>query len=1258
MAETIINRTIEADMKESYLDYAMSVIIGRAIPDARDGLKPVHRRILYGMQDLGNVHGKPFKKSARIVGEVLGKYHPHGDLAVYDALVRMAQYFSLRYMLVDGQGNMGSIDGDAPAAMRYCVEGNTLIVTDNGLEKIGEISDEEDITRSVLSVDNRINTASKWFDSGEHPTKTITTYRGFEITGTLNHPLLVWEKDVRGRPRLRWKMVGELRQGDYVVISRSPSLFPKEKPDLKKFEPKNLHIRTVVHKLPSKLEPGLAFLLGAWVAEGNVSKEQVGFCNSDTDFLNDFKKKFRTAFSDCRLHEYKRRPVGYTKKPYHSLEVHSNQVIQFLRNLGLEPVRAKDKDVPGIIFSGTKEAVASFLRGYAEGDGSVYHSGAPEIAFISMSVNLLKKLQILLLRFGIESSYRYQPSRKIWKLLIRGYGNLRTFRDEIGFVTEKKKAVLDRICRLNADCRIISKTDFVPYISDYIRSNGYRGDAKAWLVKHNLDRLPKIRGYWKKLGRILNDPDLSLYQNVLNNNYLFDRVVSIRDAGLKRVYSVRVDSPCHSFVSNGFISHNTEVRMARITAELLSDIDKETVQFSDNFDATLKEPTVLPARIPNLLINGSSGIAVGMATNIPPHNLGEVVDATIALIDGADENELLKIVQGPDFPTGGIIVGRGGIIEAYKTGRGIIKVRGRAQKDEKRHAIVISEIPYQLTKTSLIETIVEAVRNKKIEGITGVHDRSDKDGMEIVIDLKKGADADIVLNQLYAHTQLQTTFGIINLAIVGKQPRVMNLHSMISVFLEFRKEIVRKRSEFELKEAQARAHILEGLRIALEHIDPIVEFLRGSKDIDEARAGLMKSYKLSELQANAILDMKLSRLIALEREKIENEYRELLKTIKWLKDVLADVKKILDLIKAELKDIKERYGDARRTDIIDGEDGEFDIEALIPNDEVVVVISSRGYVKRVSLREYRSQHRGGKGVIGTETKEEDFVQDVIVTRNHNYLLLFTDKGRAFWLKAYRIPESGRYATGKTLVSLLDLKDEKITSWISVDRFDSGEFLSMVTRNGIIKRTALDNFGNVRKAGIIAITLKEGDGLVEVIKTDGNQELIIATKKGQAIRFKEEEAREIGRTGQGVIGIRFKEGEDEVVGITTCLKPSILTITENGFGKRTHISEYRVQGRGGSGVIAIKTEGRNGNVIGIRAVDDDAEVIVMSSKGQAIRSPVKGISVIGRNTQGVTIIRLSEGEKVASFAVVPKSELAPQNDNGSEGVVDQKGGPDG
>ncbi len=800
MPETILPRTIEDDLRESYLDYAMSVIIGRAIPDARDGLKPVHRRILFGMSELANHHDKPHKKSARIVGEILGKYHPHGDMAVYDALVRMAQGFSLRYPLVDGQGNMGSIDGDSPAAMRY-----------------------------------------------------------------------------------------------------------------------------------------------------------------------------------------------------------------------------------------------------------------------------------------------------------------------------------------------------------------------------------------------------------------------------------------------------TEVRLAKISDDMLGDLEKQTTDWMDNFDGTLKEPVVLPAKIPNLLINGSAGIAVGMATNIPPHNLTEIVDGAIALIDGADENKLLSIVTGPDFPTGGEIVGRAGIAQAYKTGKGIIRIRGRAHVDAKRNAIVITEIPYQVTKTAIIEAIAEAVKNKKIEGISGIHDRSDKDGIEVLVDLKRGAIGEVVLNQIYAHTPMESTFGIINLVLVGKQPKVLGLYPLIDEFIQFRKDVIRRRCLFELKQAEERAHILEGLRVALGNIDAIVAFLKKTKDIADARAGLMKHYTLSEKQANAILDMKISRLVALERQKIEDEYAGLVKTIAWLKEVLADVNKVLKIIKDELLEVRAKYGDKRRTSIMDVED-EITAEELIPNEQVVVTISGRGYVKRVGLDEYHTQHRGGKGVVGAETKEEDFVKDVMVVKNHDYILFFTDKGRAFWLKAYQIPEAGRYAAGKSLVNLLELKDEKISSWIPVPQFKPDEFLVMATKNGIVKRTSLDNFSHPRKNGIIAITLRDADQLVEVIKTDGKEELLIATKQGQAIRFDENEAREIGRAGMGVIGIRLKDKDDAVVGVASCKKyPSVLTITENGYGKRTATSEYRLQGRGGSGVINIKTEGRNGAVAGVKGVLDTDEVIVISSKGQTIRSPVTDISVIGRNTQGVRVIRLGEGETVANFAVVAKQD---------------------
>jgi len=787
----IVDIPVEKDLKESYLTYAMSVIVGRALPDVRDGLKPVHRRILYAMHELGNTSSVPYKKSARIVGEVLGKYHPHGDAAIYEALVRMAQGFSLRYPLVDGQGNFGSIDGDAPAAMRY-----------------------------------------------------------------------------------------------------------------------------------------------------------------------------------------------------------------------------------------------------------------------------------------------------------------------------------------------------------------------------------------------------------------------------------------------------TEARMEKIAEEMLEDIDKETVDFAPNFDGSLKEPSVLPSKIPNLLINGSSGIAVGMATNIPPHNINEICDALIAVIDGKGE-EVLKIVQGPDFPTGGIIVGRAGILSAYKTGKGIIKVRGRAEV--KDGEIIITEIPYQITKTKIIEDIVNAVKTGKIEGIADVQDRSDKTGMELHIKLKKHADGEAVLKKLYAYTSLESTFGIINVALVGKQPKLMGLMEMLNEFLNFRREIVRKRTAFLLRKAEERAHIVEGLLAALKEIDAVVSFLRKAREVEEASKGLKEMLKIDDVQAKAILDMKLQKLIGLEQEKLNGEYNELRKSIEWYRAVLENPEKVDGIIKEELNEIKRKYGDRRRTEIIDAEEEEFVEESLIEDKEVVITITSKGYVKRTDLEEYRKQGRGGKGVIGVEV-DEDVVKEVIIATNRSYLLVFTDKGKVYWVKAYEIPEGDRYGKGKPIVNLIEVEEnEKIVRVMPTKALETG-YVFFITKKGIAKRTAMEEFSNPRRGGIRAFTLKEeGDGLVEVVKTTGKDDVIVATKKGMAIRFSEEEVREVGRNASGVIGIKLREG-DEVVSLTVCNKPTILTVTSKGYGKRTESAEYRRQGRGGTGVTNLRATEKNGFVIGVKAIDDKDEVIIITSKGKTIRIPANTISVIGRATQGVRLIKLDEGEEVTSFDV--------------------------
>lgn len=811
-------RELEREMKSSYIDYAMSVIVGRALPDVRDGLKPVHRRILYAMYDLSNTHDKPHKKSARVVGETLGKYHPHGDLAIYDSLVRMAQDFSLRYPLIDGQGNFGSVDADPAAAMRY-----------------------------------------------------------------------------------------------------------------------------------------------------------------------------------------------------------------------------------------------------------------------------------------------------------------------------------------------------------------------------------------------------------------------------------------------------TEVRMNKIAEEMLLDIEKETVAFAPNFDSTLKEPLVLPSKIPNLLVNGSSGIAVGMATNMPPHNLSEIVDAAVAMIDqpAIALDALMSIVHGPDFPTGGYIIGRRGIAEVYATGRGIIRVRGKAEiKDgkEKRKNIIITEMPYQVNKAEFIKTVADLARDKKLEGIADIADRSDREGMHVEIVLKKDASPDVVLNQLYAHTTLEGTFGVINLALVNNEPKVLPLAELVREFLNHRKDVVGKRSAFELQVARDRKHIVEGLLLALERIDAVIKTVKSAKNPQQE---LMAQFTLSQKQAEAILEMKIRKLSLLESGKLKEENGELAKTIDYLSSVLADEKKIYGIIKNELFEVKQKFGDKRRTEIIE-EEGEVEFEDLIADEDVAVIITKDDYIKRVPMAEYKAQRRGGKGIIGSETKEEDTIKDVLLASTHDYLLFFTDKGNVHWLKVHRIPSGGRYAMGKAIVNLLSLSGEKIGAWVKTRDFKDDEYLVMLTKNGIVKRSSMADYSRPRKGGIIAITLKDGDSLISAEKTDGKRELIIATKSGMAIRFKEDEVREIGRTGQGVIGIRLRE-KDAVVGMARDIDKTLLTVTENGYGKRTDISEYRLQSRGGMGVINIKTHGRNGNVVGIVSVQDSDQLLLVSSSGKMIRLFVKDISVIGRNTGGVRLMKLEEKEKVVAMekvvadegeeppkaAAEPKPEKAPK-----------------
>ncbi len=809
--ENIVPVNIEDEMKTSYIDYSMSVIVGRALPDVRDGLKPVHRRILYGMQDQGMTHDKPYKKSARIVGDVMGKYHPHGDAAIYDTMVRLAQDFNMRYTLADGQGNFGSIDGDAAAAMRY-----------------------------------------------------------------------------------------------------------------------------------------------------------------------------------------------------------------------------------------------------------------------------------------------------------------------------------------------------------------------------------------------------------------------------------------------------TEVRMDRITEEMLADIDKGTVDFVPNYDGSMKEPVVLPSKFPNLLINGSTGIAVGMATNMPPHNISEIIDAVTMTIDNPDVElqELMGVVKGPDFPTGAYIFGSSGFHSAYKTGRGIVKIRAKTSVEEHKNkeSIIIDEMPYQVNKARLIESIAALVRDKKISGISDLRDESDKDGIRVVMELSRGTNADVVLNQLFKHTQMESTFGIINLALVDGQPQVLTLKQLIQHFIDHRVEVVSLRSQFELEKAKKRAHILEGLQIALDHIDQVIALIRASKTVEEARNGLMANFELSEEQAKAILDMRLQKLTGLEREKIDNEHKELMETIKWLLELLANRNKILNVIKEELTSIRDKYGDVRRTQIIEG-GVDLEDEDLIPVEDVVVTISNSGYIKRMPVDTYRQQRRGGRGVIGMDTKEADFVEDLFLASTHDYILFFTDTGRVYWKKVYEIPDASRQSRGKAIINLIEVDSgERITAQIPVKTFESGQYIIKATRFGVVKKTELSAFRNPRRGGIIAITLDEGDELEKVKLTDGTKDIIIGSRHGKAIRFSETDVRPTGRGGRGVRGIRLV-GDDYVVGMDIVSDDAtLLTITENGFGKRTRFDEYRKLNRAGQGVITIISSIRNGLVVDVKAINESDELMITTSDGIIIRVPVSDIRVQGRNTQGVKIMNVKPGDKVMAVARVVGEDSGIGKDN--------------
>ena len=688
----------------------------------------------------------------------------------------------------------------------------------------------------------------------------------------------------------------------------------------------------------------------------------------------------------------------------------------------------------------------------------------------------------------------------------------------------------------------------------------------------------------------------------------------------------------------------TEARMSKMSEVMLTDIEKNTVDFMPNFDGRLQEPVVLPAKIPALLVNGSSGIAVGMATNIPPHNLSEVIDGIIKIIDNREttDEELMTVIKGPDFPTEGIILGREGIKQAYTTGRGKIIVRAEAEIEEmsgNKQRIIVSSLPYQVNKAKLIENIANLAREKRIEGISDLRDESDRnDRVRIVIELKRDANAQVVLNQLYKNTQMQDTFGVIMLALVNNEPKILTLRQCLDHYIAHREQVITRRTKFELDKALARAHILEGLKIALDNIDEVINIIRSS--YDDAKERLMKRFGLSDIQAQAILDMRLKTLSGLQREKIEEEYNELMKLIAHLREILANEQLVLDIIKEELLEIKQKYGDERKTKIVAAE-GELNVEDLIKEEQTVVALTHFGYIKRMPIDTYRSQKRGGKGITGISTREEDFVKQIFTASTHDTILFFSNKGKLYRLRGYEIPEAGRTAKGTAIVNLLRLDNgEKISAVIPITNFEDGKYLLMATKNGLIKKTALRDFDSTRKTGLLSITLKDDDELIDVRLTDGEDNVVLVTSKGLSITFDEKDVRPVGRSAQGVIGIRLDE-KDFVIGMESIIASkdaTLLAITEHGFGKRTELSEYRVQNRGGRGVITYKVTPKTGNIVGIRIANGDEDVMMITDKGTIIRLKVEEISILGRATQGVTLMRTNDGGKVVSIELIQQEEI--------------------
>lgn len=1253
VVEKISSEEIQSLLDENYMRYTFAVMEDRALPDARDGLKPSQRRILFAMNGLGLGFNKSRAKSALICGETSGYYHPHGEAVVYPTMVRMAQDFSLRYPLIAKQGNFGNLDGDPPAAMRYCTIFDTLVSTNNGYIKMGELSNKYTDT-SVLSVGNRTNTVSEFFDCGKHPVKKIITRHGFSETNTDNHPLLVWQKDEFGVPRYGWKTVDTLKVGDYLVLSRK-SLFPDDELDITSYHPEvNKKCKDI--QLPNKLDENMALIMGAITAEGWINTKSFSFSNNFGDYYNAFINALDDCFDANNACLMERPPKGWSTQVHHVVTLSSVKVSQFLNNLGLDNnSHASFKSVPWSILQSPKHIQSMFLSSLFEGDGGV-EQRAKRVSLTTTSQQLSEEVQIMLLGFGIISTIYHDSKRAMYRVIISGKENVQKYGNEIGFLSLQKDNALLILERSSEQSKTSSmENDFIPFLSEYVRENG-QGE---WIAKHNFDRVSRSHEALPYLEfGLRNSPHVFEYiSKIIDNNYLYSEVISIQDAGEQDVYSIKVDSDCHSFVANGFFNHNTEAKLSRFGDLMLQDIDDDIVPYVSNYSETRTEPTVLTAYIPNLLMNGAEGIAVGVATKMPSHNLKEITEVIKAYIANRaiTVDEIINLMPGPDFPIACELKGQSGVRSYYETGRGSMQLDGIyevKQNNKNQEIIRIIGFPPGGSPEAFCLQLKDLMEDKKIEGVSWFDDLSTRDkqtreiDISVEVEVSKGSSADLVINQLLKTTCLRESYSVNNTVLIdGKVVENASILTLVEAFVEHRKTVLTSKFESEKKSAERRIHILIGLLNVSKNIDAVIKLIRAADSAEDAMLQLVaQGYVETDIQAKAVLQITLRQLTKLESKALQDEHDTLTKRVEWLNDILGNVKKLMKFISNEQDEIANKYGDARRT-VIGGNADDIELEDLIQEEEVIITLTKDGYIRRIPAASYNVQHRGGKGVIGVGKRENDESSEIFVASTHDVILFFSNKGLMYRKKGYQIPEGARTGKGVHLANLLTLSvGEEITTTIPVDSFNKpGHYIMMVTRKGLIKRTLLADYATTRKnRGFQSIKLRDNDEVAFVEITNNKQDVFIATQNGKAIRYGETLVRPTGRVTAGVQALKLATGDAiaQAFTINPSEHPEILVMTSMGFAKKTDAKDYRIlNGRMAKGVNTIDQlkSDRNGLIIGAASVSDDDNILILTTKGKMIRIPVKQIRSTGRTTMGVKALNLDLGDSVKSFVKLKESE---------------------